>query len=236
MSGMLLAALWLAAAAPATPPLGYRLVEVRSKVVITHEGAEHRATRDEIAAAGDELRTGMFGHATLLVAERASRFEVFSSTRVRLAGPEPGVLVVLERGRLKALFDALTGAEERLVATPGAVLAVRGTQYGVEVDAAGNGAIAVFEGVVEVRPRTAGLTPVAVAAGEMCSFAPGRAPRRRMMPMGMTQDNWDHAGAMGGMGGMGPGMGRPGTGPEPPGRDPGNMGHRPPGDMSGPHG
>jgi hypothetical protein len=121
---------------PAKRPLEYRFDEVKSKVLRSAGGDESRAARvaaGDLAEAGDSVRTGLFGRTLLSVPERAVRFEVFSSTRVRLAGPEPGVLLVLESGRLKAAFDAFTGAsEERRVAAPGALLAVRGTRYGLE--------------------------------------------------------------------------------------------------------
>ncbi len=195
MKGALAAILLLVVAGEAQPPITYRLEAVKSKVVITHAGQERRARTDDVAEAGDELRTGWLGRATVAVPERASRFEIHASTRVRLAGGEPGVLVVVERGRLKAIFDALTGNDERLVATPGALLAVRGTRYGIEVDAQGNGTLAVFEGTVEVRPLDAQQPPLLVGVGELCQFGPATPPRRQAMPQGMSENGWDKGGA-----------------------------------------
>lgn len=189
------AILLVVVAGEAQPPITYRLEAVKSKVVITHAGQERRARTDEVAEAGDELRTGWLGRATVSVPERASRFEIHASTRVRLAGGEPGVLVVVEGGRLKAIFDALTGNDERLVATPGALLAVRGTRYGIEVDAQGNGTLAVFEGTVEVRPLDAQQPPLVVGVGELCQFGPATPPRRQAMPQGMSENGWDKGGA-----------------------------------------
>jgi len=234
MKAALGALLLLVAGGEAQPPITYRVEVVKSKVLITHSGQERRARINDVALAGDELRTGWFGRTILAVPERTCRFEVFSSTRVRLAGREPGVLVVVERGRLKAIFDALIGNEERLVSTPGALLAVRGTRYGIEVDARGNGTLAVFEGVVEVRPRASGQPRLAVGAGELCQFGPAMAPTRRMMPGGMTEHRWDSGGAMGGMMGRGD---HSGAGMTAPGQNPGRMSPPPshPGGMNGNH-
>ena len=183
MAGVLLAQ-------AASAPVEYRFAEVAGKVVLTHADTERRVSAGEVAEAGDEVRTGWRGRAVIEAPARASRFEVLPSTRVRLAGPEPGVLLVLERGRLKAIFDALAGHDDRLVATPGALLAVRGTRYGVEVEADGAAAVTVFEGTVEVLPRDAALAPLAVRAGEVCRFGPHTPPRAAPMPRDMREDSW----------------------------------------------
>jgi hypothetical protein len=198
MTGARLLALAAAVLAQtASPPLEYRFTEVKSTVKLTRSGAEHRVAADEIGVPGDQVRTGWRAHAVLAVPERASRFEILPSTRVVLAGPEPGVLVVLERGRLKAIFDALTGNEERLVATPGALLAVRGTRYGVEVGADGAADLAVFDGTVEVRPRAVGFPTALVRAGQSCRYGPNEAPQPRETPKGVREESW-RGGASGG--------------------------------------
>jgi hypothetical protein len=212
---------------PAERPLEYRFDEVKSKVLRSPGGDESRAARvaaGDLAEAGDGVLTGLFGRTLLSVPERAVRFEVFSSTRVRLAGPEPGVLLVLESGRLKAAFDAFTGAsEERRVAAPGALLAVRGTRYGLETSPEGESTLAVFEGTVEVFPAD-GATSLRVAAGEFCAFGPKSQPRKgRMDRSGMSEKSW---------GSRGPGMtegqpGGPGPGSPQGPADPGTQGRRP---------
>jgi transmembrane sensor len=209
----------------------YRFVEVKSKVVVEHAGSERRAGVGEVAVAGDGVRTGWLGRAVLEVADRAARFEILPSTRATLAGPEPGVLVVLERGRLKAFFDALTGNEERLVATPGALLAVRGTRYGVEVERGGAAAVAVFEGTVEVRPRDPAFPVVAVQAGELCRFGLKSPPRTGPLPRGTREQGWRGGlvqkpgppGSPRGQSSAAPGPG----GPRDPLRDSGASGRRP---------
>jgi hypothetical protein len=219
MNRLALALLLLVTETPVAPaPLEYRFDEVTSKVVVTHGNVETRAAAGATAIAGDSVRTGLFGKATLSVPARAARFEIFSSTRALLAGPEPGVLIVLERGRLMAIFDALTGDTQRLVATPGALLAVRGTRYGVEVDSRGAASLAVFEGTVEVLPMTGAGAPVRVGAGELCLYGPKAAPRSMPMPKDMTERGWQSHGAMRGDAGSGQGGMHGAEGPSAPRR------------------
>ncbi|KDA54559.1 hypothetical protein EG19_10355 [Thermoanaerobaculum aquaticum] len=213
-------------AEPSAGPLEYRFAEVKSKVIITHGQTERRAQVGTVALAGDRVRTGWFGRAVIEVPTRGSRFELFPLTQAVLAGEQPGVLIELKRGRLWAVFEAITGQEERLVATPGAILAVRGTAYGLEVDRSANVELAVFEGTVEVRSSLPEVPPLLVPAGHFCTFSPARQPFSRPMPQGMSPEMWRHGGGMGGM--------RPG---DMGGRGAGGMGdstRRPPSGM-GPH-
>ena len=211
-----LAASALAAAEPKA--LTYRFDEVKSKVLRSPGGDERMETRvaaGDTAASGDLIRTGFWARAVVSVPERKARFEISSSTRARLAAPEPGVLLSLEKGRLKAFFDALTdgSVEERRVAAPGALLAVRGTRYGLEVDGDGQCLLVVFEGTVEVLPTVAGASPIRVGAEEMCTFGRRAAPRAApMRSMGMSEGSWGMHGEGGRMHG-GPEGGKPGTGP-----------------------
>ncbi|MCG3193529.1 MAG: hypothetical protein DIJKHBIC_02782 [Thermoanaerobaculia bacterium] len=193
---ILAAATGSAALAGDPEPLTYRFDEVKSKVMRAPGGDEKKEARveaGETAAGGDHVRTGFWAKAVLSVPERSSRFEISSSTRVRLQGDEPGVLLVLEKGKLKAIFDALTGGAtvERKVAAPGAMLAVRGTRYGLEVGDDGETLLAVFEGTVEVLPTSPGLGPARVKADEFCFFGPRMAPRPQpMRERGMTEKSW----------------------------------------------
>jgi hypothetical protein len=100
---------------------------------------------------------------------------------------------------------------------------VRGTRYGIEVDAQGNGTLAVFEGNVEVRPVDAQQPLVLVGVGELCQFGPATPPRRQAMPQGMSENGWDKGGArrdvQGPQGNEGATPGRqPGPGSPPPQR------------------
>lgn len=192
--------------APQPAPLVYRFETVRHAVHLWPGGDARRArpaAAGDSARSGDVVQTGWWGRAVITVPARASRFEIFPSTRVRLAADEPGVLLVLERGRLKALFEALAGGPvERRVGVPGALLAVRGTRYGVEVDKAGRSTLVVFKGVVEVIPQSSQLPHLQVRAGQWADFGPGLAPRVLPMPRaGFDEHGWDRGmrpdGAMG---------------------------------------
>jgi len=200
----------------------YRFDDVRSKVIVDTEGRSLQVERGAIAHGGDLVRTGWRGRANVSVDAVASRFEIFPGTRVRLASEKPGVIVLLERGRLKAMFDAVTGNDERIVETPGALLAVRGTRYGVEVDGSGDTIVSVFEGMVEVRPFDPGMAPLLVRPGEVGRYGPKQEPRKVMD--GMTERNWNDRGGARSMpemnDGRDPGMQGDSMRPD---RDPGGM-------------
>ena len=206
----------LAAIEPGTP--AYRFDEVKSKVLRApggDEAAEVRVAAGDTASAGDLVRTGFWGKAVLSVPERKARFEIGSSTRARLAAGTPGVLLTVERGRIKAFFEALTdgSAEARTVAAPGALLAVRGTRYGLEVARDGRSFLAVFEGTVEVRPTKAGAPPLLVRADEACTFGPKAEPLSMpMRSMGMSEHSWGMHGGTGMSSGSEHGM--PGAAPD----------------------
>jgi len=92
----------------------------------------------------------------------------------------PGNVRELEKGRLRALFgseeDTGVSFGERLVTTPSAVLAVRGTEYGIEVAKNGDTSVVVFEGVVEVKDIDGLGEPVMVRHGESCRIRLGTSP------------------------------------------------------------
>jgi hypothetical protein len=173
----------LAAAAATTPqaPVGYRFDEVKRNVVLKSANKESQAAKGLRAQSGDHVHTGLFSYALIASEEHRAKFEIFSSTDVQLAGGTPGVILSLERGRIHALFDKITGSEPRIVQTPGALLAVRGTQYSVEVDGSGKALLDVFEGTVEIqsplRPQ-----PFLVHAGESSSFSRRDPPPDHPMP------------------------------------------------------
>ncbi|MBI1753851.1 MAG: FecR domain-containing protein [Acidobacteria bacterium] len=172
---------------PVPQAFTYRFEEVKRSVLRWPGGdqaQERKVAKGDQALTGDGVKTGWWGQALLSVPERQARFEVYANTQVKLAGGEPGVLLVLTQGRIKAFFQHLTeGAPaERRVAVPGALLAVRGTRYGVEVDSEGKSTLVVFEGVVEVLRPGPGLEPVQVRAGQWTTFGPGRAPKVEAIP------------------------------------------------------
>lgn len=205
-------------------PIDYNFEGVRNKVTVATSNAETRASVGSVARGGDRVRTGWSGYALLAAPRFGARFEVFAGSDVRLASETPGVLLSLERGRLKAIFDKITGEEPRMVRTPGALLAVRGTRYGIEVGPDGVGSLAVFEGIVEVR-SVLRAEPLLVRAGETCHFSTTMRPEAMPMRRGMTEAMWQRHGSgmnggtmpgergMDGMGGSHGGMNRPSSGP-----------------------
>ncbi|MBI4914020.1 MAG: FecR domain-containing protein [Acidobacteria bacterium] len=182
--------------APAPEMLVYRFDEVKRTVYRWpggDQGKETKAARGDAARSGDMVRTGWLGQTVISVPDRNARFEVFADTQVQLSSGEPGVLVVLSHGRLKAIFQALVGGTtvERRVAVPGALLAVRGTKYGVEVDKKGKSTLAVFEGVVEVLCTSPGMQPIKVKAGEWSTFGPEVQPKAESMhARGFGEQSW----------------------------------------------
>ena len=162
--------------------IDYRFDEVRRKVVLETQKREVPAAVGLKAQSGDTVQTGWFSYALIATELYRAKFEIFSSTKVALASSEPGVLLSLERGKLRAIFDKITGNEPRVVKTPGALLAVRGTQYTIEVDADGNTKLDVQEGTVEVRSPLQS-EPLLVHAGEFARYSPQRPPGMKPMPM-----------------------------------------------------
>lgn len=186
--------------------IDYRFDEVKRKVTLTSSKGDSRVSAGVLAKSGDRVQTGWFAYALLAAPRYAAHFEIFAGSDVQLASNTPGVLLSLERGRLKAIFDKLTGDEPRMVRTPGALLAVRGTRYGIEVGSDGAATLVVFEGTVEVRSE---LTPQPqlVHTGEICHFSRSMRPDVMPMPPGMNEEMWnrhgrDTDGTMPGPGGM----------------------------------
>jgi hypothetical protein len=208
---------------PAAAMIDYRFDDVKNNVVLKTPKQEAQAAKGSRAQSGDHVHTGLFSYALIAAEPHKAKFEIFSVTDVQLAGGTPGVILSLERGRIHAIFDKILGTEPRLVQTPGALLAVRGTQYNVEVDRAGKTILDVFEGTVEIRSPFRN-EPFLVHAGESSSFTrqqpppdhPMRTPDDRRPDAQGHRDNPDGHGAPGAP----DDHGRPG--------DPGARGAQPP--------
>jgi hypothetical protein len=190
----------------------YEVVELERKLFRETPEPELQLDVGARPQAGDLLRTGSRSSAEILCAEAGARFHLGSKTRARLASEAPGVLLELERGRLRALFDGFVGGEapDRLVTTPSAVLAVRGTEYGVDVDGKGNTRVVVFSGEVDVVDVGGLGDPVRVGAGQYCDIRRGK-PARPPAQHQVGPKDWDHGGGVGSAARTGdsePGMGR----------------------------
>jgi hypothetical protein len=159
-----------------TQSVDYRFDDVRRSVVLTTPSRELKVDRGQLAHGGDKVQTGLLGYALIASDHYRAKFEIFGSTNVLLSQGTPGVIISLERGRLRAMFDKITGTEPRMVQTPGALLAVRGTKYDIEVDGSGQTTVDVWEGIVEVKsPIT--LEPVFVRAGQESTFSRHQPPQ-----------------------------------------------------------
>lgn len=173
--------LFATSATVAQQPIDYRFDEIKRKVTLTTPARQLAVEKGQRAASGDKVSTGWFSYALIASDRYRAKFEIFASTDVQLAGGAPGVILSLERGRLRAMFDKITGNEPRVVQTPGALLAVRGTQYEVNVDNAGQTELRVYEGTVEVRSDLR-PTPLLVHAGEAASYSRKDPPIQHAMP------------------------------------------------------
>jgi hypothetical protein len=218
-----------------TSPIAYHFDAVKRTVTLTTPKSEGKAAAGMKAQSGDKVHTGWFSYALIASKEHGAKFEIFSSTDVELAGNEPGVLLSLNRGTIHAMFDKILGSEPRVVKTPGALLAVRGTQYSVEVNEKGQTTLGVFEGTVEVRSPLK-REPTLVHPGEAVGFSEHAPPMPMPMPRnmagtphGMQGPGGDHHGGdphggdpHGGEphGGPPPGNGRGAPPPPPPGKHP----------------
>jgi hypothetical protein len=208
-----------AATASETPPtLEYDVVAVKRKLVHETDDGERLLQAGDHARSGDLLFTASRSKAELAVPEAAARFAIGSKTRFRLAHGRPGVLLELERGSLRGIFDRLQDGDERerLVTTPSAVLAVRGTEYGVEVAKNGDTSVAVFDGIVEVRDSAGLGDPVRLLAGQLVRVRHGREAGQPQLH-GLSSSDWDRGRRLraeppGGPGAT-PGMGGPENSP-----------------------
>lgn len=205
----------------------YRFEQVRSKVVVVSPVQTFRAAAGAVAFGGDRVRTGWLGHAIVGVPQKAARFEIFGSSEVALSPESGGVILSIDRGRLSAVFDALAGDEPRAIRTPGALLAVRGTRYGVEVHRDQRAVLVVFEGAVEIISPLS-PEPMIVRAGQISEFGPRQVPQTRQAHPGMTEGSWHGRGPT--SEGSGAGVNRgPSKGQQPPQQPPRNptSGRRP---------
>ena len=193
VSIVLALAMLAALAASETPTaLEYQVVSVKRQLLLETDDGERQLQAGDIARSGDSLRTGSRSRAELEVVDRAARFVLASKTSFRLAHDQPGVLLDIQRGSLRAIFGALAGGDdrERLVTTPSAVLAVRGTEYGVDVQKDGDTSVTVFDGTVEVWDIGGVGERVRVQAGQQARIKKGR-PSSTPKPHGLTADDWD---------------------------------------------
>jgi hypothetical protein len=170
----------------------YDVAAVKRQLLLAAEDGELQLQKGDQAHSGDSLRTGSRSTADLEVADRAASFHVKAKTRFHLAHIRPGVLIDIERGSLRAVFGKLPEGEdrERLITTPSAVLAVRGTDFGVNVKKNGDTSVVVFEGTVAVRDLGGAQDVVQVQAGQSTRIRKGRAPSAPAAH-GLSAEDWN---------------------------------------------
>ncbi len=211
-----LAALAATVASESPAVLDYEVVSVKRSLLLKTEDGERALQVGDHARSGDTLRTGSRSHAELAVSDYVARFAISAKTSFRLSHDTPGVLIEVDRGSLRAIFGKLPDGDtrERLVATPSAVLAVRGTEYGIDVAKNGETSIFVFEGTVEAWERGGAGERVRLQAGETSRIRKGRAPSTPKAH-GIGSNDWDRGRrSTPSMGGpqQSPGMGSAGSG------------------------
>jgi hypothetical protein len=210
--------------------IDYRFDQVKRTVTLTNGAKELSVAAGAHAQSGNKVTTGWFSYALIASEQYRAKFEIFASTQVQLAEGTPGVLLSVDRGRIRALFDKITGSEPRVVKTPGAMLAVRGTQFDVDVDSAGRTTVDVFDGVVEVRSEML-RQPLMVHPGEQSVYGRREPPTVRPMPESHRRNDPNRQPPQGGdPHGMGP-RGQDGHQPPPQGAPP----QRPPSPPPGGH-
>lgn len=206
----------IAVSSDAPTVVDYRVDSVTRQLVLVSAAGDQPLAVGATVHSGESLRTGSRSKADLSAPTFAARFSIGAKTRFRLAHDRPGVLLEVERGSLRAVFDKLTGDDdrERLVTTPSAVLAVRGTEYGVEVEKDGDTSVVVFEGTVEVWERGGTGERVRVEAGQTTRVRRGKEPAAPRAH-GMTSSDWDQGrradSSMARQGARSPGTGQPGS-------------------------
>jgi hypothetical protein len=171
----------------------YEVAEVKRQLVREQPEPEERLEVGAKPVAGDLLRTGSRSSAEIVCPDHGARFLLASKTRARLAGDRPGILLEVERGSLRAIFAKFLGdgdPPDRIVTTPSAVLAVRGTEYGVEVSKAGDTTVTVFSGEVEVVDIARSAPPIRIRAGEFGTIRRDGVPADPR-PHELSQKDWD---------------------------------------------
>lgn len=137
-----------------------------------------RPVRGEVLPAGTVLDTRE-GHMMLVMRSDESEILVQPHTRLTLQEPQPGNWDTLQiiLGKVRSYIRKRTGgAPPFQMATPSAVIAVRGTRFDVEVNKTGVTEVDVFEGLVEVGSATGVGRSVLVGPGMSTRVSVGGAP------------------------------------------------------------
>ena len=161
------------------PFAGAVIAEWRGPVQVQIPGTSAgRPSRGQVLPEGTTLDT-QDGQLVLVLRSDESEILVQPHTRLVLQAPQPGNWDTLQiiLGRVRAYIRKRTGgAPPFQMGTPSAVIAVRGTRFDVEVNAAGISEVDVFEGLVEVGSATLPSVSVLVYPGMSTRVGMGTPP------------------------------------------------------------
>ena len=122
-----------------------------------------RADEGDALAAGDRIRTGEDGRAE--IALESSTVRLYPNSLLRLPEPSEAGKTAVEMDRGGSLFDVLHRGETFEVHTPEVVVSVKGTRFGVGVEGDESASVAVYRGVVGVRPGAGDASETLVHEG-----------------------------------------------------------------------
>src|SRR5262245_9530903 len=182
-------AVWVMALAPAlAQPLrpDTRVTATRGAATLINRTGSRPIRRDDLLTPGDEIETGAGASVTMTLAD-GSTVTVRPNSHVVIrdfrAAPSARELVQVLIGYVRIKIYRLGGRPNPYkVNTPVASIAVRGTDFSVEVVATGETRVTVFEGRVEVtsllnpqqkRLLTPGRSVVVRPSGDIGLLAPG---------------------------------------------------------------
>jgi hypothetical protein len=167
-------------ATPSPAPLAGAIIsEWTGEVRLQLPGAaQAKPQRGEMIPAGTIIETG---RGSLLVVLRADESEILVQPHTHLVVKEPATgswnALDIVFGRVRAYIRKRTGgAPPFQMATPSAVIAVRGTRFDVEVNERGVSEVDVFDGLVEVAGTGMTRGSVLVNPGFSTRVALGKAP------------------------------------------------------------
>lgn len=135
--------------------------------------------------AGADLRTLAFSSAALLLADR-TQIRMSANAQIRLCESQPArTLLELVAGRLWGRTKKAPATLQ--LQTPAALAVVRGTDWDVEVDAAGRTTLTVLSGLVELSNAQGS---VQLGPAEQGFVEPGRAPIKRLLVSPRERVQW----------------------------------------------
>ena len=135
------------------------------------------STLNQMLFARDRVRTGEGSRAAILYTDQTLH-RINEKSEVEVTPPEagnPGVLRVISG---QHYFSSRRPKDYGRIETPTVTAAIRGTEFVVDVDAAGATTITMIEGVVEASNEMGSLS---VSAGEAAYVEPGKAPVKRIV-------------------------------------------------------